>query len=224
MWSIYTTGMSSRRRPGRPPHGEKNEKGSRERLLEAAMKVFAERGYEKATVAEIVNEAGLSKGTFYWVFDSKDEIFSALVQERIERPVEHLLEAIRTAPEDIAMNPEVFAFVMETLGQERDLLLLVQEYSMAAIRDEGLRVGYRKRLLALREMLAATFARRHESEGVPLTMPVEDIALACIVLAEALAVQRMVLPDLAHDRIFGEVAALMWDGQLYRAQQDADAS
>lgn len=188
------------------------------------MKVFAERGYEKATVAEVVREAGLSKGTFYWVFDSKEHLFSALVEERIERPVEVVMEAIRTAPVDIAMNPEVSAGMMAMLAQERQLLLLVHEYWAAAIRDETLQAGYKKRLLSLRDMLAVTFARRHEKEGVPITMPVEDIALACIALAEGLALQRMVFPDLVDEGVFGEVAALMWDGQLYRAQQrDADS-
>jgi AcrR family transcriptional regulator len=214
--------MSARRRPGRPPRGEGEESRSRDLLLEAAMKVFAKRGYEKATVAEIVKEAGLSKGTFYWVFDSKQELFAALVEERIERPVEALMKMIRTAPVDIAMNPEVSAAMMGTLARERDLMLLVHEYQAAAIRDETLRTGYRKRLLALRELLATTFARRHEREGVPIGMPMDHVALACIALAEGLALQRMALPDVVGEEIFGEVAALMWDGQLYRAQQDRD--
>ncbi|WP_327099278.1 TetR/AcrR family transcriptional regulator [Nocardia vinacea] len=47
-------------------------------LLDAAARVFAERGYEKTTVADITSAAGVSRATMYVYFASKDEIFLAL--------------------------------------------------------------------------------------------------------------------------------------------------
>jgi AcrR family transcriptional regulator len=54
----------------------------REHILEAAEKVFAARGFESARVQEISKLAGLSMGTIYSVFDSKEEIWNALLEER----------------------------------------------------------------------------------------------------------------------------------------------
>src|SRR5438093_10607563 len=58
---------------------------TRQRLLEAALGVFARNGYERATVDEIVRAAGFSKGAFYVHFESKDDLFWGILQERIAR-------------------------------------------------------------------------------------------------------------------------------------------
>jgi AcrR family transcriptional regulator len=54
---------------------------NREKLLAAARKVFAEKGLGAATARDIVRETDLATGTFYNYFDSKEELFMALVEE-----------------------------------------------------------------------------------------------------------------------------------------------
>ena len=54
----------------------------RKHILEAAEQVFAERGYDSAKLQEISTRAGLSMGTIYSVFASKDELFLALLEAR----------------------------------------------------------------------------------------------------------------------------------------------
>jgi AcrR family transcriptional regulator len=58
---------------------------SRERIIKAAMKVFAEYGYFRAPVRLIAMEAGVSKGLIFWYFRSKDEI----IQEVALRALPH---------------------------------------------------------------------------------------------------------------------------------------
>lgn len=53
---------------------------TREQVLSAAMTCFMRRGYHRATMDDIVAESGLSKGTLYWYFKSKKELFLALFQ------------------------------------------------------------------------------------------------------------------------------------------------
>lgn len=48
---------------------------------EAALKLFSTRGYHKTTMAEIALEAGFGKGTLYWYWRSKEELYFALVEE-----------------------------------------------------------------------------------------------------------------------------------------------
>ncbi|MGI4812310.1 MAG: TetR/AcrR family transcriptional regulator [Janthinobacterium lividum] len=59
---------------------------NRERILEAAARMFRERGFEGVTVAEIMNDAGLTHGAFYGYFKSKDEL--------IEQAFAHVLTRI----------------------------------------------------------------------------------------------------------------------------------
>ena len=61
---------------------------TRKRLMEAAGRVFAERGYSDATVDEIASEAGASRATFYLHFKSKTDLVGALVEESTPFAVE----------------------------------------------------------------------------------------------------------------------------------------
>lgn len=63
------------------PKRRKREE-TRERLLKAAFGVFARNGYERATVDEIVRDAGFSKGAFYVHFSTKEDLFRAMLEER----------------------------------------------------------------------------------------------------------------------------------------------
>ncbi|MFI9250976.1 ScbR family autoregulator-binding transcription factor [Streptomyces sp. NPDC053069] len=56
---------------------------TRRAVLEAAAAVFAERGYAAATIAEILNRAGVTKGALYFHFDSKAALAQGVLQEQI---------------------------------------------------------------------------------------------------------------------------------------------
>ncbi len=57
-------------------------KDERERAFkQAALKLFSTKGYHKTTMQEIALEAGFGKGTLYWYWKSKEELYFALVQE-----------------------------------------------------------------------------------------------------------------------------------------------
>ncbi len=57
------------------------ETGRRDQLLRAARKVFASKGYDRATIADVVREAGVAQGTFYLYFPSKKTILVTLAQD-----------------------------------------------------------------------------------------------------------------------------------------------
>lgn len=50
-------------------------------LLDCAARLFAERGYDETRVIDIVREAGVAKGLFYWYFDNKEQLFAELADE-----------------------------------------------------------------------------------------------------------------------------------------------
>ncbi len=54
----------------------------REHILDAAMQVFEKKGFSGTNVAEIASLAGIAKGTIYLYFESKEQIFSAVLNER----------------------------------------------------------------------------------------------------------------------------------------------
>ena len=57
---------------------------TKRRIFETSMKLFAEKGYENTSIEEITSAVGVAKGTLYYHFSSKEEIFDFLVKEGIK--------------------------------------------------------------------------------------------------------------------------------------------
>jgi len=170
-------------------------------------------------VDEVTAEAGLSKGTFYWNFKSKEDLFQTLLEERIDRPARALMEITRTAPADRPTSSDVSAGLARMLSGERETLMLLQEYWAAATRDPRLAQRYRRRQAALREALAETLEARHETTGVALEFPSRDLATAFIALAEGLGLEALVDPGAVGPDLFGEILSLVYDGLEARTKR-----
>lgn len=72
----------------------------REELMDAAQALFLSKGFNDTSVDEIVRQADVAKGTFYFYFKSKDEILQALRQRFIEKFHEHLEAAVNGCAAD----------------------------------------------------------------------------------------------------------------------------
>jgi AcrR family transcriptional regulator len=69
-------GSRTRRRPA---VSAEDKSRRRDEIMAAAKKVFARNGFQATTVAEVAEQAGLASGSIYWYFDSKDDLFQALI-------------------------------------------------------------------------------------------------------------------------------------------------
>ena len=78
--------------PGSPPEGP--EKATKERLLEAAVKLFAERGFRGASVRAVTEEAGTSVSAANYHFGSKEELLRAAITSRAAPLNQRRLEAL----------------------------------------------------------------------------------------------------------------------------------
>lgn len=72
------------------PAGEP-ESAKRRQIIEGARKVFFDRGFDAASMGEIAREAGVSKGTLYVYFDSKEALFAALIEDAKDYTAEKAL-------------------------------------------------------------------------------------------------------------------------------------
>ncbi len=93
----------------------------RAQILGAAREVFARRGYHAAGVADIIEAAGVARGTFYNYFESKRAIFQAVLQE--------LMDAVSQAVEPIDVALPVPAQVRDNLGR---IVAILQEMGEGA--------------------------------------------------------------------------------------------
>jgi len=110
---------------GVPPNGTP----TRERLVRTALRLFAERGYGGVSNREIVEACGCTKGAIYWYFESKEDLFRAVLSETLADFQIRLADGIGSAAtrqEKLARLFGLFAEVLEA-GDDphRDLLLLM---------------------------------------------------------------------------------------------------
>jgi len=66
----------------------------RSQILQAAAAVFTRAGFNDARMDDIANEAGLSKGSLYWYFNSKEDIIVAILDAMFDRETQYLAEII----------------------------------------------------------------------------------------------------------------------------------
>src|ERR1700691_2822185 len=77
---------------------EAQKEGRRQEILAAALRCFARNGFHSSTITDIVRESGVSQGTFYLYFATKDDVIAALADDRSQGDA--LINAIAGAETD----------------------------------------------------------------------------------------------------------------------------
>src|SRR5215831_13277577 len=107
---------------------------TRDRILQAALQVFAERGYHRAIVDDIVRASRTSKGAVYHHFPNKEALFLALVDEFSGRLADAIATAISASHGALAKVEAALRAGLETFAQHRELsrILLLESVSLGS--------------------------------------------------------------------------------------------
>jgi AcrR family transcriptional regulator len=107
---------------------------TRAKILESAIKLFSNRGFNASSVDDICADAGISKGAFYHHFESKQALFLALLDNWLQA-VNKAIEASKdqTAPETFMQMTEAFPYIFETAGEGLPMFF---EFWLQASRDK----------------------------------------------------------------------------------------
>jgi len=193
---------------------------NRTAVLDAARRVFLDRGYGGATVDAIAEEAGFSKGVVYSQFGSKADMFMELLEQRI---------ADRAAQnERLAAGKPLAAAARELLlAAERDVVSehgwaqLLVEFRTHAARDPVLNRRYADAHRRTVAELAALLARLHDRDGTPPVVPVTSMAEFVLAMGTGVTLERAANPGALPA---GDTLALMlraFDGLTQPGEQPA---
>ncbi len=132
----------------------RTDRSSRRRLeiLDSARRVFEERGYLEATVADIVDALGVARGTFYTYFASKDEVLQVLVND--------MSDALFDAATHPAEHHETPYLALE--ATIRQFVHSYREWA-ALIRNLEQALAYNSDFLAVRQEIRRRFSQQLES-------------------------------------------------------------
>ena len=114
---------------------DNNVKNTRERILDAALNIFSNKGYHETRVDEIVEEANTSKGSIYFHFPNKEKLFIALVDQFADLLERRVNEAISREEEGMQRVRVALTEVLETFGRYRRpaKILLVQAVGLGNV-------------------------------------------------------------------------------------------
>ncbi len=111
---------------------------TRERILDAALSVFSNKGYHDARLDEIVAESDTSKGSIYFHFPNKERLFLALVEKFADLVERRVTEAIEQHTSPMAKVEAALEACLETFGRYRRpaKVMLVQATGLGTIFEE----------------------------------------------------------------------------------------
>ncbi len=138
---------------------ERERERHRQEILEAALTVFAERGYHRATMNEIARRAEFAVGTLYRFFPSKKALYEALVWERAQIFHQRIMRAFENLPEDpLAALEAIIRVRLEAIKEQMVFVrVFLSELWEARFRGgltKDLRRLYEEYLKALAQVLA----------------------------------------------------------------------
>jgi TetR/AcrR family fatty acid metabolism transcriptional regulator len=106
---------------GRSDDKRRRSGDKRDRILNAAVKVFARNGFHATRVSEVAKAAGVADGTIYLYFKSKEELLVSLFEDRVEKLLSFMREELPKKPDAPARLRAVIDMQLGLLEGERDL-------------------------------------------------------------------------------------------------------
>lgn len=163
-------------------------------LIGAAAEVFARHGYHGTSVDMIAEAAGYTKGAVYSNFQSKEELFLALLEARLEESLDSMQDVMDSAaPED---RPEAFGRRRGEIAQwEPQWFMLEVEFELYAARNPAVRdrVGDRQR--ATRAVITDALERHIDELGVRPAYPLEQLAKLIVAAGDGISLMALNNPE-----------------------------
>ena len=189
---------------------------ARQRIIEAALRIFADKGYHEATMEDVADRLGVSEGTIYLYFKSKRELFKA-----ISEPGEHqVAEILSSAMDSEDPLERFFELAAEVYEQYESISGLLVELFAEASRDASIRKMLREDFDADRETMRKFLVELRKRGWIGPDTDVDSVSMAALSLFYGYAISRLlgVGKDEAK-KVYSEAMRIMLGGTRARVQK-----
>ncbi len=165
----------------------------RQQIMQAALACFARKGYHKTTMDDIVAESGLSKGTLYWYFKSKDELFFSLVNSfflEMQQDLDAIFEQPSSATEKLRTLAYEFARSYEEVAE---FLNVFFEFWMQGTLNEQLNQLFHSMLSQYRGIIAGIIEEGFKA-GEFKEVDANQLAVTVMAAYDGLWFYKMLMP------------------------------
>ncbi|HEY7429874.1 MAG TPA: TetR/AcrR family transcriptional regulator [Streptosporangiaceae bacterium] len=198
----------------RAPTRAERQARTRTELLDAAERLFTSYGFHATFIEVVADEAGYTKGAVYGNFASKEDLFFAVYERRVERLTPEVEQAFIDAPGTAeALLSVVSAHSRRREENDDGWLAVFLEFWTHVLRHPE----HRDRFAAIHnryvDLFAAAISRLAEERGVTLPFDARRLAVAMTILVTGLGLERLTQPGLIGAG-FGIEMQQLWLGYL----------
>lgn len=183
-----------------PSKREQAREERRRQILQAALKVFSQRGFHAANVSDVAAEAGVSQGTIYWYFESKEDLLTAALLSIFDQFGADTMAALaccETAEEKLralGRTMDMFPELVEGL-----FALFLSYWASSPKRDETAQLWVD--LLVEYKDVVVTIVEEGVQRGEFRPVEAEGLAWSLLAAYDGLAAYTLLMPDLDLKRI-----------------------
>ncbi|MCX7029285.1 MAG: TetR/AcrR family transcriptional regulator [Spirochaetes bacterium] len=185
---------------------------TRTRILQSAMKLFSETGFDATGVAEICGTAGVSKGAFYHHFETKQAVFLQLLEDWLQQVDADLQTALRESPTVVEGLLGMAARTREVFSAADGRLSILLEFWSQARKDP---VVWERTIAPFRRYrdAFAGIVRKGIAEGSLRPIDADKAAQALMSLAVGIVLQGVLDPKGARwDRVIQDTIGMLVEG------------
>jgi AcrR family transcriptional regulator len=160
-----------------------------EKIIQAAIESFAQTGFDRTKMEDIAKRLGLSKGTIYLYFNSKEDLFLAICEHYLKVMRDQQHSAIFPKKEDLVLDSEHFYENFRRLEQGKDRVML--EMVVESSRNSRLKKGMYEHRLKVYDAVVEHLNRQIEKGFIKKGIDVNGLASAFVALYDGLTVSKM---------------------------------
>jgi len=187
---------------------ERRRAMTREHLLEAAAVVFARNGYHGASLDEVAAAAGFTKGAVYSNFKSKEDLFLALIDYRIEKQAAAFAAELDAEVPGDEQLPRIQDLIARSF--DRDQGALHYEFMAYAARNPEIRAKLAASARRGRDAAIRLITDEHERLGTVPAYPIPVLAQMMLSIFDGLAGLWFLDPELVDDDMLRDVLAFLY--------------
>lgn len=170
--------------------------------------MFASHGFERATLDQVAEAAGLTKGAIYSNFASKDELFFAMMSEQALRRAEavrSVLAAQPAGPDSRQAARDIGRLLSDRLSQDREWQLVFLDFWGRAVRDDAVRAQFLAHRRTLREAIEERISQVTGKAPATAGLTISEFVTVVLALSNGLAIEEYIDPGLVRGDLFGRI-------------------
>jgi AcrR family transcriptional regulator len=195
----------------KPKTRRQKQAETRSSLLRSAAKLFCRHGLEGASVDEVAQDAGYTKGAFYSNFKSKEELFLVMLDDKFGAELERIDQLLAGTGEPGDEARDAAQDFVRYIHSDPEWPRLYFEFVAYAARNEGFRQELATRHRALRARLTEIYGRWSSGFPAPPPIPISDIAAMTDFMGDGFILDQLVDPEL-DDSLYATMLAIFFRG------------